>query len=113
MTRTRLALAPQGMICALGTVAGPVTTGGTGPGGTPWGDTVPTVQQIQQYCTEVSRVVVPSTNKRNKGGTSVEVYYICPDGSSWTIQTIFKPNGDIFDPTHIRPGKPKYGPLGG
>jgi hypothetical protein len=75
-----------------------------------WGDTVPTVQQIQQYCIPVGEPVdVPSTNKRNKGGRSVEQLYICPDGSYWTIETLLKPNGGVFSPPHIRPGHPKHG----
>jgi RHS repeat-associated protein len=90
---------------AVGIIISPTSTGG-------WGDTVPTVEQIQQECTKVGNpVIVPSTNRNNKGGTSIEQTYLCPDGTYWTIQTVYKPNGDIFLPPHIRPGFPKYGPI--
>ncbi len=95
---------------AVGIIASPVSTGGTGPSGTPWGDTYRTVQQVQQYCTPVGEpVVVPSTNTKNPGGTSIEQLYICPDGSYWTIHTLRRRGGGIFEPPHIRPGLPKYG----
>jgi hypothetical protein len=84
-------------------VINPTPTGG-------WGDTFPTIPQIQQYCTLIDTVSVPSTRRGNKGGKSVEQVYICPDGSYWTIHTLYNPNGTIVEPPHVRPGKPKYGP---
>ena len=84
-------------------VANPVPTGGK------WGDTYPTVQQVQTECQPVGPlVVVPSTGRRNRGGTSVEQEYICPDGMPYTIHILRDRNGRIRD-IHVRPGRPRYG----
>jgi hypothetical protein len=70
----------------------------------------PTVQEVQAKCTPVGKPVkVPSTNKRNPGGTSVEQEYLCPDGKTYTIHTLFGKNGKMIGTPHVRPGPPKYG----
>ena len=80
----------------------PTATGG-------WGDSFPTVDELNKYCVKKGNpVVVPSTNKRNKGGTSVEQEYVCPDGSIWTTHALVDKNGNVID-IHVRPGPPKYG----
>jgi hypothetical protein len=74
---------------------------------------VPTVQEIEMNCTPVGPPgKVRSTNTRNRGGWSIEQEYLCPDGSNYTIHTIYKENGTIFDPPHIRAGAPRYGGAG-
>jgi len=65
----------------------------------------PTVQEIQINCTPVGKpVTAPSTNKRNKGGQSIEQQYLCPDGQTYTIHTLVDKNGKI---THIHARGPK------
>ena len=64
---------------------------------------VPNVQEVQLNCTPVGPPVTEkSTNTRNKGGTSVEQEYLCPDGSRWWIHTLFDQNGNVID-IHVRP----------
>jgi hypothetical protein len=70
---------------------------------------VPTVQELQGTCVLIDTVIVPSTNNRNKGGTSVEEVYQCPDGSIWTVHTLKNKNGGIFQTPHIRQGPPRHG----
>jgi RHS repeat-associated protein len=63
---------------------------------------VPTPQELVGTCTLISTVVEPSTNSRNKGGTSIEQVYQCPDGSVWVVHTLKDKNGGTFDSPHIR-----------
>jgi hypothetical protein len=52
----------------------------------PWyAGNAPTVEEIQTRCIALGVVDVPSTNKQNRGGKSVEQVYECPDGKIWTV----------------------------
>jgi hypothetical protein len=52
----------------------------------------------------VRREEVPSTNLRNKGGTSVQELLRC-DGTGEEIvrHTLLKPDGSFLEPPHFRP----------
>jgi hypothetical protein len=52
----------------------------------------------------VKRESVPSTNMRNKGGTSVQVLLRNEEtGEEIVRHTIYKPDGSIYEPSHFRP----------
>jgi len=71
---------------------------------------IPTIENLLKDCVPVGApVIVPSTNVRNKGGTSIEQEYLCPDGRRYTVHTIIDKNGRVFEPPHVREGGPKYG----
>lgn len=72
-----------------------------------------TVEWVQTNCTPVGNpVIVPSTQRGNKGGKSIEQEYLCPDGNNYTIHTLTNPQGKVIE-QHVRPGPPKYGPPSG
>jgi RHS repeat-associated protein len=64
---------------------------------------------IEANCTPVGPAVkVPSTQRGNKGGQSIEQEYLCPDGRTYTVHTLTNPSGRPID-KHGRMGGPKYG----
>ena len=71
---------------------------------------VPTIPDLEKNCIKVGQpIVVPSTRKGNKGGSSWEQEYLCGDGRFYTIHRLYDKNGKLID-EHVRPGSPKYGP---
>jgi hypothetical protein len=52
----------------------------------------------------VKKEVVPSTDLRNKGGTSVqELLRNSETGEEVVRHTLLKPDGTVFEPPHFRP----------
>jgi hypothetical protein len=53
----------------------------------------------------IKKETVPSTNVRNRGGSSVqELFENQETGEQIVRHTLLKPNGTIFEPPHCRPG---------
>ena len=78
--------------------------------GTDMADGIPMAPAwIEANCTPVGPAVkVPSTQRGNKGGQSIEQEYLCPDGRTYTVHTLTNPSGRPID-KHGRMGGPKYG----
>ena len=52
----------------------------------------------------VQREEAPSTNSRNKGGTSVqELLRNAETGEEIVRHTLYGPDGSVFEPPHFRP----------